>query len=126
VYALADADDFWHGRMRGFLAAARETLIVPVTTLAEITYLMSERLGDHVERRFVSSLVAGELAVEPLSQADLERAAEILETYPQIGFVDATVAAMAERLRLPGVVTTDRRHFSLIRPRHRLAFELWP
>ncbi|MDX1999137.1 MAG: PIN domain-containing protein [Thermoanaerobaculia bacterium] len=126
VYALADADDAWHHRVRDFLTSKGEMLLVPVTVLPEITYLLERRLGSAVERRFVASLVAGELFVEPLETADLGRIAEVLERYPQIGFVDASVVAMAERLGAAGVVTTDRRHFSMVRPRHRDAFELWP
>jgi uncharacterized protein len=36
------------------------------------------------------------------------------------------VVAIAERLRLASIATTDRRHFAAIRPRHREAFELRP
>ncbi len=68
------------------------------------------------------SLAASELSVEPLRPADLGRGAELLDRYPQIGFVDATIAAMAERLKLPSIVTTDRRHFSMLRPAHVEAF----
>jgi predicted nucleic acid-binding protein len=44
----------------------------------------------------------------------------------QIGFVDATVVAIAERLKLKRILTTDRRDFSLMRPRHCKEFELLP
>lgn len=43
-----------------------------------------------------------------------------------LGFVDATVAAMAERLRVLSLLTTDRSHFTLIRPRHADGFRLLP
>jgi hypothetical protein len=126
LYALADADDAWHGRVRDFLAKRREVLLVPITVLPEVAYLLRNRLGEAVERRFVSSLARRELALEELQAADLERTVAILERHPQLGFVDATVIAIAERLRLPGIVTTDRRHFSVVRPVHRPAFELLP
>jgi hypothetical protein len=35
-----------------------------------------------------------------------------------LGFVDASIVAVAERLKIKELLTTDRRHFSLIRPRH--------
>jgi predicted nucleic acid-binding protein len=44
----------------------------------------------------------------------------------ELGFVDATVIATAERLDAIEVVTTDRRHFSAVRPRHVGAFRLSP
>ncbi len=126
LYALADVDDDWHVRAAELLLRTRETLLVPVTVLAEVTHLLNLRLGAAAEGRFVASLAAGELTIEPLFRADLERAAELLAAYPDLGFIDCTVVAMAERLRLRSLVTTDRRHFSAVRPRHVEGFELLP
>lgn len=42
--------------------------------------------------------------------------------YSSTGFVDASVVAIAERLRHGTIATTDRRHFTAIRPRHVGAF----
>ena len=126
LYALADAGDTWHARVRDFLAASDEILLVPVTVLPEVTYLLRSRLGEAVERRFVTSLAHRELGIEGLQAIDLDRCRALLESYRDLGFVDATVVAIAERLRLPAIVTTDRRHFSQVRPAHRPAFELLP
>ena len=126
LYALADADDAWHAPVLECLGALRETLLVPVTVLPEAAYLLRSRLGPEAELAFVRSLVAGELDVEHLADSDLARTEDLLTLYGDIGFVDATVAAMAERLRLTAIATTDRRHFSQIRPVHRDYFELLP
>jgi len=126
LYALADADDAWHDRVRDFLAEHEEMLLAPVTVLPEVAHLLRTRLGGMVERTFVASVAAKEVVVEELRSEDLDRTVELMDVYSDIGFVDATVAAMAERLRLPAIVTTDRRHFGPIRPRHRAAFDLLP
>jgi predicted nucleic acid-binding protein len=126
LYALADATDEWHAPMRDFLRATDEILLVPVTVLPEVAYLLRSRLGEEVERRFVRSLTERELAVEGLQSGDLGRCGELLDRYRDLGFVDASIVAIAERLRLPSLVTTDRRHFSQVRPAHRVAFELLP
>ncbi len=126
LYALADTDDDWHERAVAYLEASRELLVAPVTILPEVAYLLHERLGPATEQSFVAALVAGEITVEPLRDADLPRAQAILERHPEIGFVDATVVAVAERLQLTILATTDRRHFAPIRPRHTHAFELVP
>jgi hypothetical protein len=39
---------------------------------------------------------------------------------------EVTVVATAERLKITRILTTDRRDFSLVRPRHCSAFELLP
>jgi uncharacterized protein len=126
LYALADRSDQWHETCVAFLAAERERLLTPVTVLPEVTYLLQTRLGSGAERAFVRSLAARELDVEPLKDRDVLRAAEILEAFPAIGFVDATVVAIAERLKLTRLATTDRRHFARISPNHVAAFELVP
>jgi predicted nucleic acid-binding protein len=45
---------------------------------------------------------------------------------PQLGFADSTVVAMAERLALTTIATTDRSHFKLVRPAHVKQFTLVP
>ena len=126
LYALADRDDGWHRRSRRFFASARDLLLVPVTVLPEVCYLLHARLGPLAERRFLASVAAGELTVEGLGPADTKRSVELLEQYPAIGFVDASIVAMAERLGLKTIATTDRRHFAALRPRHVAAFHLVP
>jgi predicted nucleic acid-binding protein len=68
------------------------------------------------------------MAVEELTIQDLRRTLELLRRYEdaRIGFVDATVVAIAERPKIHLILTTDRRAFSLIRPRHCKEFELLP
>ena len=126
LYALADRDDAWHVRARDLVKTTRETLLAPVTVLPEVCYLLRERLGSSAEMAFVRSVAQGELAVESLTDPDLVRAAALMREYDEIGFVDASIVAMAERLALRTLATTDRRHFAAIRPRHIPAFVLVP
>jgi predicted nucleic acid-binding protein len=128
LYAMADRDDDWHGRVVRFLRRSGHELVIPVTVLPEAAYLLGAHLGPEAEQQLVRSVVNGEFAVEELTIQDLRRTLELLIRYAEarIGFVDATVVAMAERLRISRILTTDRRDFSLVRPRHCKAFELLP
>ena len=126
LYALADADDDWHTRVREFLKLERQSLLVPFTVIPEAAYLMRKRLGVEAEMRFAESLAYGEIATENLTQRDLARCAELLHIYGFLGFVDASIVAVAERLKLPALVTTDRRDFARVRPAHVAAFQLLP
>ena len=128
LYAIADLDDDWHDRTVRFLEANRDDLVVPVSALPEAAYLLAAHLGAAAERQLVQAVLNGELAVEQLISADLRRALELLHQYEKarIGFVDATVIAVAERLKIARILTTDRRDFSLIRPRHCKVFDLLP
>ena len=126
LYALADADDDWHIPVRDLLKAERQSLLVPVTVIPEVAYLMRKRLGAAVETRFAESLAASEMAIENLALRDLVRCAELLHVYDFLGFVDTSIVAMGERLKLRSLVTTDRRDFARVRPTHLAAFQLLP
>jgi predicted nucleic acid-binding protein len=126
VYALADVDDDWHERARDLLTDQPDVLLVPITVLPEVTYLIHTRLGSSAELAFVRSVAAGEVSIQSLVGPDFERASNVMKRYPDIGFVDASVVAIAERLRLGTIATTDRRHFGKIRPSHVGAFALVP
>jgi len=126
LYALADRNDAWHASARALVKSSREPLLAPVTVLPEVTYLLTTRLGVDAEQAFVRSLVDGEVSVEGLKPADYARASDLLRRHGEIGFVDATVVAIAERLKLERVATTDRRHFSRVRPAHVRTFTLLP
>ena len=126
LYALADEDDAWHARAREWIEAVEELLIVPVTVLPEVAYLLHSRLGAPAELAFVQSTAAGELEIEPLRQQDLARTIDVMRRYPVIGFVDATIVAMAERLKIEMIATTDRRHFAMVKSKHTRAYQLAP
>jgi len=59
---------------------------------------------------------------------DYARITEIMEAYADrdVGFVDASVLAVVERLGETKLATLDRRHFSILRPSHVDALELLP
>ena len=128
LYALADIDDAWHESVKEFLQTITETLVVPVTVVPEVCYLLNTHLGQESERKLIASIIHGELRIEGLTNEDFRRSFQLLETYSDmnIGFVDASLVAMAERLKIHRLLTTDRKHFSIIRPRHSPAFELLP
>lgn len=128
LIALIDEDDRRHSVVADFVSSTREAIFVPSPVVPEVCYLLSENLGADIELEFVRSLAAREFIVEHFTVDDLKRAVEILEKYQdaEFGMVDATVMAMAERLKIKTILTIDRRDFSLFRPRHCEAFTLVP
>jgi predicted nucleic acid-binding protein len=113
LYAIADRDDKWHGAMVEAVEACVAERIVPVSVLAEACYLLGRYLGPAAERQLLRVL---------------ERADAVLQKYADanIGFVDASIVAIAERLKVGTIATTDRRHFGMLRPKHCRAFNLVP
>ena len=66
--------------------------------------------------------------VEELRAEDYRRIKELCDRYADadIGFVDAAVLALVERLNEPKLATLDHRHFDTMRPRHVEALALVP
>ena len=54
--------------------------------------------------------------------------AELVVRYGDLplGTTDASVVALAERLKIDEVATLDRRHFAVVRPSHTSALKLLP
>ena len=128
LYALVDASDAWHKRVVEWWRKNREPVVVPVCVLPEVCHLLHTRISQRAESAFVRSVADGEFVIESLEAEDVARAETLIRKYAdlELGFVDATVIATAERLDAIEVVTTDRRHFSAVRPRHVGAFRLSP
>ena len=129
VYALLDRDDSWHGRVTAYWEHHAGDIRLPEPMLAEVCSLLGARLGGRAENAFVRAIVDGEFRLEQfLAEEDAPRAADLMQTYRDapIGFVDAAIVATAERTGCGELLTTDRRHFPLIRPRHFPALVLVP
>jgi len=103
-------------------------LMMPIPVLTEVGYLLEREKGARAEAEFLRSIRAGQVMMVPLTAADLDRMAELVETYSDfpLGLVDASVIAVAERLNADAIATLDHRHFSVVRPRHLPAFKLLP
>ncbi len=128
LYALVDSDDAWHGRVVEWWRANRSSIVVPVCVLPEVCYLLLTIISPAAEAAFVRAIANGEFTVEPLEPEDIVRADVIMEKYADLdlGFVDATVIATAERLDAVEILTTNRRHFAQVRPRHAGSLTLLP
>jgi predicted nucleic acid-binding protein len=128
IYALVDRADSWHNRVVKWWKGNTERIVIPVCVLTEVCYLLHTRISPDAEASFVRAIASGDFEIESLEIDDFSRIESIMTKYADIelGFVDAAVAATAERLEAVKVLTTDRRHFSVIRPRHASSFELSP
>jgi predicted nucleic acid-binding protein len=103
-------------------------LLVPQLVITEVSYLIETRLGWTAEVRFLGDLSSGNFSTAPVLPGDWIRIAELVARYRDLplGTVDASVVALAERLGLEVIATLDRRHFTVVRPKHVRAFEILP
>jgi predicted nucleic acid-binding protein len=128
LYAALDRSDAQHAACRRLIELAREPLIMPAPVLVEVDYWISQRLYPGVLVALLDDIVAGAYLVQDLLADDYGRVRQICDRYADsdIGFVDASVLAIVERLNEPKLATLDRRHFALLRPRHVDSLTLLP
>ncbi len=126
--AAANSAEPDHAACARLLAEAPGPLVVPAMVVAEATFMIERAGGAAAEVRFLRSLHSPRYVIEAPTPGDLARAAQLVEQYADLslGGTDASVVALAERLGEPTLATLDRRHFSVVRPRHVEAFDLRP
>jgi predicted nucleic acid-binding protein len=128
LYASLDRSDRDHHRCRRLIEEADEPLIIPSAVLPEVDYLVSERMGPAPMLALLRDVDAGAYRVEDLVAEDYARVLELMDRYSdaEIGYVDASVLTVVERLREPKVATLDHRRFRIVRLRHIDAVEMVP
>lgn len=110
------------------LRLAKRQLLLPATVTAEVGYLLEGYSGPAEEARFLQGVAEGDFEPVDLADEDYSRMSELVEQYADLplGTTDASVVAIAERLGIEEIATFDRRHFTVVRPRHVNAFTLLP
>lgn len=128
LYASLDRSDADYRSCRHLIETATEPLIIPAPVLVEVDYWIQQRLNPGVLVALIDDIIRGAYQVEDLSPQDYRRIRELCDRYgdADIGFVDAAVLSIVERLNEPKLATLDRRHFGMLRPRHVDALQLLP
>jgi len=128
LYASLDRSDADHAACRALIEGSDETLVIPAPVIVEVDYWIQQRLHPGVLVALLADIEAGAYVVADLHASDYRRVRELCDQYADsdVGFVDAAVLAVVERMNEPKLATLDRRHFGLLRPRHRPTLELVP
>ncbi len=128
LYAALDRGDASHQSCCNLLYQFRRELIIPAPVLIEVDQLAYSRRREREFNVLLADSVEGAYDVEDLLPEDYERVREVMLRYTDasIGFVDAAVLAIVERLGEMKLATLDRRHFGLLRPAHVAFLELLP
>jgi uncharacterized protein len=118
VAALNKADQD-HERCAALIDSVGD-LIIPSPVLVEVDYWLTKLAGPDVWSGFIADILRGAYRMIQPTETDIDRAAELESQYHDLdlGFVDASVIAICERLGETQVATLDRRHYSVVRPRH--------
>jgi predicted nucleic acid-binding protein len=129
IVAALDRSDRQHWACTRLIAELPGVLMLPVPVLVEAAQLAHARLGVAAEAALTESIAAEQqFTITSPTETELSRAAVLMRQYAdlRIGLVDACVIALAERHGATQIATLDRRHFSVVRPQHVVAFTLLP
>jgi uncharacterized protein len=128
LYAAIDEYDRKHDVCAALLADPPEELVVPAPVVVELEWLTTGRMGFDQFDGFLQSVEIGALDIVDLERGDFARVRELCRRYEDLplGLVDASVIAVAERLDERIIASLDRRHFSVVKPRHTASFTLVP
>ena len=128
LYASLDRSDQDHETCRRLIEDADEPLVIPAPVLVEVDYWIHQRLTPGALVALLGDVETGAYRVADLKPGDYARVRELCDRYADadVGFVDAAVLAIVERFGESKLATLDRRHFSMLRPRHRDTIDLLP
>jgi predicted nucleic acid-binding protein len=126
VVALLDRSDRHHRDIRAIYDEDPAAWVLPWSILPEVDYLIGAHLGEEAEKLFLEDLAERRFEVEWGRDEDLARAAALAAQYRdlRLGLVDATVIAVAERVRARAIATLDLRDFGAVAIQGSPA--LWP
>jgi uncharacterized protein len=109
VIALMRARDSEHERVREWLATLDDDLVTSPLAIAEMDQ-HAAALGPDFSRGLWADLDSGAYAVRWWADAMAETI-EVVRRHPEIGLTDASLVALAARLRSNRIATLDLDHF---------------
>lgn len=126
LYAALDRDDEDHESCAALLRSNDIRALIPALVVTEVSYLAATRLGADVQAAFLAALTDFDVDAPP--PREWERIAQLVRKYADfpLGAADASIVALAERLKIAHVATLDHRHFRAVKPAHCDALQLLP
>ena len=121
LFALLNRGDRAHEPVRDALFEDKGPYLVPAGILAEIAYMVEERLHSQALENLLLDLESGGFTLD-CGEGDFGRIRELVSRYDDLplGFADASVISCAER-NGGRVLTLDRRHFGVVAAEGRIS-----
>lgn len=117
LVAAANRRDRAHRLAAELVTRLGRNLLVTTPVVVETDQLLRARVGAHAARLFLAAIAAGVHTAAPTTVSLLRRAVEIDARFAALGlgFADASVMALAERVDLP-ILTFDFEDFRAASP----------
>lgn len=116
MLALMDADDRHHEAVVRWYEADPDTWVLPWAVLPELDYMLL-RIDARAQLAFIRDVAEARYTIEWSEPRDFVRAKDLCEKYRtlELGLVDATIMAIAERRKADAIATLDLRHFGTVK-----------
>lgn len=115
VVAFMNRRDGDHERVAAWMETVGEDLLTTPLIVAEIDHLVTRGGGSDAAMAFHEDLASGAYLVEWWPEA-VTVTVTVAREHRDIGLADASLLALAARLRTTRVATLDERHFRAVRP----------
>jgi hypothetical protein len=125
VVASYDAGAPEHAATTAWLRTCDEELFTTPLAVAEMDCLMSRRGGATARQALWRNLDAEALTVRWWADA-LSETLSIARRRPEVGLVDASLVALAHRLRTDRIATFDHAHFRTLKTKSGKPFTILP
>ena len=117
LIALYNPDEHEHSAVSELIIDSNEQMIVSPLVLAELDYMIQTKFSPELAIQVMLDVAGGAFTIAHLDVADIKKAARISEKYldTPIGLTDASLVVLAEHFEDDIILTTDFRHFSVLR-----------
>ncbi len=126
LIAALNVHDKHHVICRTTLRQQRQPLISTLPVITEAMYFLGKIDGGKNRPALWELLFRDLIVIEDIGQDDLRRMSELMHKYADnpMDFADASLVAVAERLKTNQIFTVDRNDFSTYRLNGKTSFQI--
>ena len=126
IIAMLSVRDQWHGAVAEVWPSEMGRCLTTEAVIVEASHIVARGSGDHV--RVLEYVISAGIPVFALHLILHEQCVLLLRRYADVpmDYADATLLALADRLRLDRIFTTDRKGFRTYRGSRGVGLEVVP
>jgi len=128
LLAALDTRQRGHAHCLRILDQAQPPLVLSPFVLAELDYMLGERVGERERLAFLGEVADDAFALATFTSSDVTTAAVVVRQYTdlRVSLADASIVVLSERYGVNDVLTLDERHFRVLHGAHGLPFRVLP
>jgi predicted nucleic acid-binding protein len=113
LLAALDSAQRTHAEAAASLTAAAPPLLLSPFVLAELDYLLAERVGHAARMSLLGEVERGAYQLPAFSASDVGKALAVIERHAdlRVSLADASIVVLAGHHNVRDVLTLDERHF---------------